>query len=349
MKRKLLPPALTVLLLLSACGGSPQPSATTEAPSATPTASVAPPPSPTEAPLEATYVTIGDCFFGAALSDGTWKDEGFTVAELLAVPTYTAYTADGQPSDATTVYLYTGEGPGGFEAEAGKRLNTYASGDPDEITGLLPFSLPVSIVGNDARIALPNYNARLVFDLNAVAPLVLSKPVTVLPRPVEQIEPTDDMTAAVKSKLDGYGLYGAPAEIKAAYRLDPTGDTPLTLIIAGSPAIDGYPVVSADEYTYRDSGSYAMCLLYDGTTATTLAEHHKAYDFDTVPPTKTPPSVYMVSDHCYALQLLGCYDVNGDGTMEIALRDAGWEWGSGVLFTLANGKWQRVLESHYGS
>lgn len=275
-------------------------------------------------------VPLGESEHGTFVSAGDGQVRDYTVAEILAQERYYTYS-QGTEACLLQCELYTtSDGPGGFDwdlRETAAQLDDYAVYVPEEAWAKRTFALPTTLEGEAAALLVPNYS--FTFSFGGTLPeLALSQPLKETPFSAWEVE-----------AADYYPEYWETAE--AALRaLGIQGDFQLTVAMAGQADQQVLAVNSA-----YDAGGYlpddaeqifSLVLWVDNGEVETVYQRVEPYTGDVTA--------------MFRIFIQGVADLNGDGQMEICLRDGRWEWGHYyVMARDENGTWQRVLQANNGT
>ena len=237
--------------------------------------------------------------------------------------------------------------------EDGEPLIPYAQkrdAQNKQITFNLPFQLPQKL--NYIRSDRPNDN--VVFDIsfssNARIPLVLSADFNPLPKgEVKQLtEPFAAAdSAAVYGELLKLDIPGAPINVTDVYEYDVDGDGETERFIFAQTPLnpEGYAHVNIQEIKYDHSGFYYMVLCKDETGYQTVFSWGYPYRFDNYQ--DMLPGDYEFKAF-QSIAMVGIFDLNNDGILELCLKESGVEEGSVFVYALNEyNEWDLVLEGYH--
>lgn len=310
--------AALLLLSLTAC----RPSVTG------PSAPVDPAPNsaaPTEAEVSAPaddghYLFVAGHFMGS-WSDGQWHSAHNTDFTLGQVLNRNYYNSDG---DFVRAARFSVAWDSGLFPE-----NAEALLEPFGIIEGYDFvlSMPARFSGEAAQLPVPRYNFNVALDGQYGLAMSGAQPVSPFPDFPDTHLPDGEVLKAL-SDLGVYCDLSRMDRITLGYDLD--GDGRLETLELIQPLRDegGYPVLEPG-----DSIFYAL-LLSDEDGVSVVASELIDYTDD-------------VTAYFHA-SLNTVTDVNGDGSLEIALHVTYWEWGRVALFSREDGQWSEVLRAEYG-
>ncbi len=270
-------------------------------------------------------VPVGESENGTFVSAGDSETRDYTVAELLAEEGYYLYTPERQGELCTQCEFYTESDGYGLEEDqpgAAALLDPYAVAVPEWEWDKRTFAFPTILEGEAADVTMPDYSFGFTF--NGLWPeLAVSRPLTELPCYAQE---------------DGNEAFQSVASY-ALQELGIEGDFRLTAALVGTD--EAYLAVNSayDEGGYLPEEaeqifSFVLRVLPEGEVET-VYQHVEPYTGDVL--------------STFRIFIQGVADLNGDGTLEVCLRDVRWEWG--YYYVMARGEdgtWQRVLQADYG-
>ena len=272
--------------------------------------------------------------------NGQWvsavSEEGghpFTMGEILAEDHYWTYQNDG-----TNGYLMQCEfstyhyGLGGFMDEArdtAALLDPYAVYVPEEEWEQRTFALPTTLEGEAAELLVPNYSFVVSFG-GSFPDLALSQPLSspiYFGDEVKEYHPDIGQWQEIaETTLEKMGIDEDFFLSGVAY----TGQE-REAVLAVNSARNQYGFWQEDN---KQVFSLVLWIRSDGTVETVYRNVERYTDDATM---------------SFRIMLQSVCDLNGDGQMEVCLRDSRWEWGQYyVMARDENGTWQRVLQADYG-
>lgn len=277
-------------------------------------------------------VPLGESENGTFHSAGDSETRDYTVAEILAEERYYTYT-QGTSGCLIQCELYTtSDGPGGFDwdlRDTAALLDDYAVYVPEEEWDRRTFALPTTLEGEAAELLVPNYSFVVSFG-SSFPDLALSRPLS------SPIYFGDE----VKEYHPDIGKWQEIAETT----LEKMGiDEDFFLSCVAYTGQEGEAVLAVNSarnqygFWQEDSKQVFSLVLWirsDGTVETVYRNVERYTDDATM---------------SFRIMLQSVCDLNGDGQMEVCLRDSRWEWGQYyVMARDENGTWQRVLQADYG-
>lgn len=272
-------------------------------------------------------------------------ETAFYIKDLLAQKEYALYAQDKKLTAANSIGMYIGEGLGGFETTAEESLLGPYSNGKGSYDYYSIFTLP-QILGNECQeIIVPDYAFSFSFD-NPGTIIATNSNSDLLPQKVVRGEGLNDFgKGKLMTMLAENGLETAPNFTDSLRGdLDNDGKDEYIMIANTPVGENGYPYISEFELTHR-SGSFAVALYQDDDGSfQTLFSMFNPYQ-------EVPEKAreLMDIDHCYRNELLGAFDLNGDGIYEICLNQIMWE--GGYILVLAqdeDGNYQTVMRANYG-
>lgn len=272
--------------------------------------------------------------------DGQWvsavSEEGnhpFTMGEILAEDHYWTYQNEGADGYLMQCEFSTyNYGLGGFldeERDTAALLDPYAVYVPEEEWDRRTFALPTTLEGEAAKLLVPDYSFSVSFgstwpDLALSQPL--SSPAYFGDEVKEYYPDIGQWREITETTLEELGISEDFFLSGVAY----TGREGEAVLAVNS---------ARDQYGYwlEDSKQVFSLVLWirsDGTVETVYRDVEPYSDDATM---------------SFRIMLQSVCDLNGDGQMEVCLRDDRWEWGQYyVMARDENGTWQRVLQADYG-
>lgn len=274
------------------------------------------------------------------------SDTTYYIQDLLAQKEYNIYNQEGKLAAANKIGFCIGEGLGGFEsAEVEGLLSPYSNGKDSSYDYYSIFPLP-QVLGTECQdITVPDYAFSFSFD-NPDAILATNSTADLLPQKVVRGEGLNDFgKGKLMDMLAENGLETAPNFTDSlSGDLDNDGKDEYIMIANTPRGEGGYPYVSEFELAHQ-SGSFAVALYQDddGSFQTLYSMFNPYKDV----PEKAGELIDI--DHCYKIELLGAFDLNGDGIYEICLNQIMWEGGyTLVLAQDADGNYQTVMRANFG-
>ena len=273
-------------------------------------------------------VPLGESENGTFLSAGDSETRDYTVAEILAEERYYTYT-QGTSGCLIQCELYTtSDGPGGFDwdlRDTAAVLDDYAVYVPAEEWDRRTFALPTTLEGEVAELLVPDYS--FTFSFGGTLPdLALSQPLAETPFYAWEVGPDDPYWETAETALRELGIEGDFC-LSAAR----TGQVDEQVLAINS-AYDegGYPPEDAEQIF-----SLVLWVNSDGEVET-VYQRVEPYTGDVT--------------SMFRIFIQGIGDLNGDGQMEVCLRDGRWEWGHYYVMARGeDGTWQRVLQANNGT
>ena len=273
-------------------------------------------------------VPLGESENGTFHSVGDSETRDYTVAEILAEERYYTYT-QGTSGCLIQCELYTtSDGPGGFDwdlRDTAAVLDDYAVYVPAEEWDRRTFALPTTLEGEVAELLVPDYS--FTFSFGGTLPdLALSRPLAETPYCAWEVGPDDPYWETAETALRELGIEGDFC-LSAAR----TGQVDEQVLAINS-AYDegGYPPEDAEQIF-----SLVLWVNSDGEVET-VYQRVEPYTGDVT--------------SMFRIFIQGIGDLNGDGQMEVCLRDGRWEWGHYYVMARGeDGTWQRVLQANNGT
>jgi hypothetical protein len=205
--------------------------------------------------------------------------------------------------------------------------------------------LPVQLGRESAGITVPDYAFYMDFGYGfAEAGLATNVPVGLPEQMVWDEGPTDLLQQALLALLADRGVETTP-NINTTLQADFDGDgLDEYLLLANTPRGQaGYPFVSQAELGGQ-SGSYVLVLFQDDDRVQVIHGDIRPYR-----PMPAQAGELIDIDHSYFLDLLGVYDLNGDGLLEICLLSREWEHSSARVYARdAVGNYRLVMMAESG-
>ena len=296
------------------------------------------------------YILVGGSLVGS-WEDGAWvsaggdrPDRAFSLGEILGEDGFYVYEQEGwelpRENYLMQCEIHThNDGVGGLlERDADTR------GLLDPLAAFVPageerrtFALPTALTGEAGELLVPAYSFSFAFGGRTPA-LAVSQRIEAPDSRWDTWEPgqSDDLLAEERALAESY-LRGR------GY----TGEFTMEVIeiSRGSGTADCYLFLDSarDEGNYWTGGpedggffSFVLCRRADGTLEEVYEEtvSYEAFRADSVT--------------LFAVEPVGVWDLNGDGTEEVCLRDRHWEWGwYDVLERQEDGTWEIVLQMEY--
>ena len=346
MKRWIIMPlALMMAFTLTACSqnaGETENDKTPEAPPIQGEDSAGQGEEPSQEEEEARPLYIFVCGqLAGSWEDGAWvsavSEEGghpFTMGEILAEEHYWTYReagADGYLMQCEfPTYHY---GLGGFLDEArdtAALLDPYAVYVPEEAEARRTFALPTTLEGEVAELPVPNYSFVVSFG-GSFPDLALSRPLSspiYFGDEVKEYHPDSGQWQEIaETTLEKMGIDEDFFLSGVAY----TGQEGEAVLAVNS-ARNQYGFWLEDS---KQVFSLVLWIRSDGTVETVYRNVEPYTDDATM---------------SFRITLQSVCDLNGDGQMEVCLRDGRWEWGHYyVMARDENGTWQRVLQANNGT
>jgi len=302
------------------------------------------------------YLIVGNYLVGS-WQDNFWHsmnpvdgdsyggDTTYYIKDLLAQKEYNLYNQEGKLAAANSIQFCIGEGLGGFETTAAESLLGPYSNRKDSYDYYSIFPLPQVLGDGCQDIAVPDYAFSFSFD-NQNTIVATNSTADLLPRQIIKGAGLNDFgKGKLMDMLAENGLETAPNFTDSLSGDFDNDGKEEYIMIANTPlGENGYPYISEFELTHN-SGSFAIALYQDddGSFQTLFSMF---YPYQKVP---EKAGELMNIDHCYRNELLGAFDLNGDGIYEICLNQIMWEGGYIlVLAQDADGNYQIVMRANYG-
>ncbi|MBQ4249726.1 MAG: hypothetical protein II705_06775 [Clostridia bacterium] len=251
---------------------------------------------------------------------------------------YVCFERDSALGAAHEAAIYTGEGPGGFSEEKTDTFAPYASRMEQDCFAVLP--LPCELPEDFAGIYAPEYGFYVnisdeVRDLSEYPALATNHRGACLPDGLSWDNGYSERDeAAIARALETAGVvYGETDILTASGDFDSDGRTE-SVIFAGTAAdAEGFLMLDAD----RSEVPFGLILYCDDND-----EYETVY-------IRTGEPLTDITSH-FRIFPEGIFDLDGDGSFEIAASSHEWEWGSTfVLSRNAAGAWDTVMTAEWGN
>lgn len=243
--------------------------------------------------------------------------------------------------------LYNIQGKVGTAAKLNWNVGLGVSGlgsegvESDRTKILTPYSKAIDFNESDRQFALPTKLGE------ECAILATNATFDLLPRKTIQGGKSlnDSERQYIKNALQENGIQSEPNLTDSLQGdFDNDGEDEYLLAANTQKEEDGYPYISEYERSHP-SGSYSMVILEetDGSFEPVYSEFNRYNN-------KSDEGYTWDVENCGSIDLLGAYDLDGNGSYEICLEYRGWEWGHvWAMAKAADGTYQTVMISYSGT
>ena len=287
---------------------------------------------------DTTYFFIEQLLLGA-YEDGRFvsaEDRGFTYGEFFAQPWYDLYSQEGKLGRSREAECE--DMPGLSNPINGRDAELLMKLAVKKEEGVNSFSLPLEMSYEEYCVRYGEYNGYIDFGDGLLA---ANAPHELLPRKVENAEVTARDRELVSRELAAEKMENAEAVVDKVYICDLEGDGTRERVIAAS--ADWDDTVTAE----KNSGNYVMLLIDRGDRVECVLKETARFTDEQVG--KEALELFF-ENYLVGIDLLGVFDLNGDGVFEICI--SRHEWESAVYHALAadeNGKYVSVMQRSCGT